>query len=106
MILDAGRNDGNAQSTILANIASMVAVLPSNNQRYGVLSIPFATGDVQATKDYIAAQNAALLAAYPSNFINLDWTTVTRVADGLHPDDAGLLTIAQAVQAFIVAKGW
>ncbi|MCK1577798.1 GDSL-type esterase/lipase family protein [Bradyrhizobium sp. 174] len=105
-IINAGRNDGSAQSTILANIASMVAAMPSNNQCFGVLSIPFATGDAQATKDYIAAENAALAAAYPGNFINLDWTTVTRVSDGLHPDDAGLATITAAVQAYIVGKGW
>jgi lysophospholipase L1-like esterase len=105
-VFEAGRNDGTSNpSLIYSNIAAMIACLPSNG-RYLVWSVPYALNDTQPTKDAIAAINAQLLATYGNRFINIDWSTVTRVADNLHPDDAGLATMAAAAQAAIVALGW
>lgn len=104
-VIEAGRNDGTGSpSTILSNIASMVAFLPSN-ARYLVMSIPYSTGDSQATKDAIADINALLFGVYGSRFVNVDWSTITRI-DGLHPDDAGLLGIAVYVQTAVIAQSW
>ncbi|MBP1852677.1 SGNH/GDSL hydrolase family protein [Rhizobium halophytocola] len=104
-VIGAGRNDGNAQTTILANIATMVADLPYGG-RYLILSVPYAADTSQAEIDYVGAINGALASAYADRFIPIDWSMISRVSDNLHPDDGGNAAIAAAVASKINSKGW
>ncbi|MBP1849702.1 SGNH/GDSL hydrolase family protein [Rhizobium halophytocola] len=104
-VIGAGRNDGNAQAAILANIAAMVADLPYGG-RYLILSVPYAADASQAEIDYVGAINAALASAYGNRFVAIDWSTVTRVSDHLHPDDAGNAVIAAALASKVGLFGF
>jgi hypothetical protein len=127
-IIWAGVNNYASGATVLADIASMVA--NCGHARFLVLSLingEYAT-EYQGGAGYtqIMAINTALVAAYPSNYVDVratllasgtgtgqDATDVSRDivpvslrSDARHLNDSGYLIVATAVRAAVIARGW
>ena len=115
----AGRNDlgVNSNTTILANIASMVALIPAP-KNYAILSVINASAEPSGSTNYnqIVALNAALASTYGTHYLDVRSYLVSQYnpalsgdvsahaadeippslqySDGLHLNSAGYLAVA------------
>ena len=118
-IIWAGRNDigVNSNTTILSNIAAMVALIPTP-QNYVVLGVINASGEPSGSANYnqITALNASLASTYGAHFLDVRSYLVSQdnpalsgdvsahasdlippslqYTDGLHLNSAGYLAVA------------
>ncbi|WP_175992601.1 SGNH/GDSL hydrolase family protein [Burkholderia vietnamiensis] len=128
-IIWTGANDGYDMTKIGPAIAAMIANLKPITKRFAVISLTLKNSEIIGTAGYNAcmAANAALQAAYPNNYIDVNTVLINSYnpnipqdvidhangttpsslhSDDRHFNDAGYLIIAQTVQAFILSKGW
>jgi lysophospholipase L1-like esterase len=124
----AGRNNFTHQDQILMDHASMISALTCP-RRFVVLSILNGTGEPKGTAAYaqILADNKALQAAYPDNFLDIravlvahydparkqdvadhdaDLPPASLRADSLHMNAAGYTLVAQTVADKLRAQGY
>lgn len=118
-IIWVGRNNFAAPSTVLTDIANMVAHL-SNGNKYVILSITNAQDEPIGSANYnaIISLNASLASAYPSNY--LDIRSLAYVTSGgtngvinsawyfnnAHFNSIGNIYFGQVISNFIAGKNW
>ncbi len=106
------KNTGMPEAEYLAEIAMMVARVRERHDRFIILSDINKTDGTEAPGTAWRTEqdhrNAALLAAYPDNFLDvaglLDDNSLR--SDGLHLNPTGNSLVAAAINDFLVAKGW
>lgn len=108
-VMQWGRNDTVA-ATVISNIDSWIAQL--GHSRYVIVPVFHPASGENAN---LTAINAAIWSNYPNNsipddyiagFSTLDLVGDNDSGDGDHPDTVGHGVIADAIDAFITAKGW
>lgn len=118
VVLWMGRNNvtgSNPATTILAQLAIAVAAL--GHTRYVILTVTNASDEPSGSANFItiAAINAAIIAAYPNNYLDIRTVLATDPgsvipaalrSDTIHLNDAGYLVVATSVNAFLTGKGW
>lgn len=126
-----GRNNYTDPSTVIADVKSIVQWLKPTGAHFAVLSV--IKGEY--SYEYAGAQgaqnidgiNAALKAAYPDNFIDVETTLVNSYnpslpqdiadhnnnipptslrSDTVHLNDTGYTVVAQQVKSFIASRNW
>jgi len=117
-VLWMGRNnttDAGFAATVLADIAAAVANL--SHSRFVVMTVLNSTAEDNTTQKYadIIALNNAILAAYPTNSIDIRGILATEangtipaglMSDVIHLNASGYAIVAATVDAYLVAKGW
>lgn len=124
-----GQNDGGSSAAILPALAACVANLKTLNKRFVVVGVH---GDPlliagSAGQTALLASNAAVMAAYPNNYIDMRVVLVAAYnpalpqdvidhnnnvvptslrSDAIHLNDAGYALVAQTIDAFVTSKGW
>jgi lysophospholipase L1-like esterase len=118
VVLWMGRNNvtgSTPTATILAQLAIAVAAL--GHTRYVILTVTNASDEPSGSANFItiAAINAAIIAAYPNNYLDIRAVLATDPgsvipaalrSDTIHLNDAGNLVVATSVDAFLTGKGW
>lgn len=86
VIIDAGRNNFASSSTVLADIASMVAAL--GHTRYVVLAIVNGAGEGNPSTAYtqITSLNATLASTYGANYLDIRSYLVSQYNSGIPQD--------------------
>ncbi|MCA8183840.1 SGNH/GDSL hydrolase family protein [Burkholderia vietnamiensis] len=125
----AGANDGYDMTKIMPAIQAMIANLKPITKRFAILSLTLKNSEIIGTAGYNAcmAANAALQAAFPNNFIDVNTALINAYdpnnpqdvidhangttpsslhSDDRHFNDAGYDIIAHTSQVFILSKGW
>jgi lysophospholipase L1-like esterase len=119
-VIWAGRNNPTVAATVLADVQAITTRLPDS--RFVVMGVINKSDGTEnsgsAAHTNIVAVNAALLAAYPSNYIAIrellvaasggenDAPAALATVDGLHLTSTWYDWVAGQVQSFITSKGW
>lgn len=113
-LIEAGRNNFGSPTTVMADIASMVAAVP--NGKYLVFTVSNATDEPtgNGNRTQIDALNAQIRSTYPSNYFDLqallnnggDTPNPAWMYDNVHPNTLGNTQISNNLQTAISARGW